>query len=210
MIVVLDRCPGSPASFPEGDVQSNAISNYQAAFQAMPGFSDNAKSAAQKLIEIRAMRNGIDPKDTPSADIAKAYQEAAGAHFEGGVQYGDVGKFKPSYWGSTQAVPLPVGVRADKLSDVIGAVKDQDVAANPSVYGDLKTVVPMEAIAKGHLVAASHGEYWVAMGDPHGPDPKWVLGRDGQKFVLDLNALEPLLRDRMPAAYRPATIAEAR
>ncbi|WP_442755877.1 glycoside hydrolase family protein [Methylocystis sp. JAN1] len=188
---------------PEGVVQENARASYQTAFQAMPGFADSARSAAQKLIEVRALRSGVDPKDMPPADVAKAYQEAAGASFENAVQYGGVGKYKPSLWASGQQVPLPVGVRADRFSDLVGALRDEDFAAAPPVYGDMRTPVPMDALRKGNLVAAGHGAYWVAMGDPHGSDPRWVMARDGGKFLLDLNALEGALRARVPAAYRP-------
>ena len=188
---------------PEATVQLGAQDSYKSAFQAMPEFAGNAKAAAQKLLEIRSLRNGTDPKDASKADTARAFQEAAGARFDGNVQYGGVGSYKPSFWSSTQTVPVPPGVRADALPSIVSAVKDADVAASPPMAGDLKSLIPMATVAKGNLVAAAHGAYWVAMGDPLGRDPQWVMNKDGGKFLLDLNALEPALRARVPGGYRP-------
>lgn len=57
---------------------------------------------------------------------------------------------------------------------------------------------------RGTLVSIGDGRYWVALGDPASDDPQWVRTygtRDG-RFVLDLQALEPVLRERVPDAYR--------
>jgi hypothetical protein len=94
-----------------------------------------------------------------------------------------------------------------RWGDVLSAIKDDDLKAlpNPPVAGDFKTPVPASQITNGHLVAFSHGAYAVALGDPQGKDPQWVMAPNGSKFVLNLNALEPQLRDRVPTAWQGPT-----
>jgi hypothetical protein len=64
----------------------------------------------------------------------------------------------------------------------------------------------MDKVSKGNFVAASQGQYWVALGKPYSADPQWVLGKDGNKFVLDVAGMEGQLRDRVPQAYRPMVL----
>jgi hypothetical protein len=53
-------------------------------------------------------------------------------------------------------------------------------------------------------VAIGHGRYWVALGDPSpgSHDPQFVADPSGNKFVLDLNSMSPVLRSALPGAYR--------
>jgi len=60
-------------------------------------------------------------------------------------------------------------------------------------------------LQKATLVTIGPGRYLMAMGDPNSDDPQYVRSGDteDQRFVLDLGALEPVLRQRVPSAYRP-------
>jgi hypothetical protein len=191
--------------FPEGQVQADTRDIYGTAFQAMPSFRDAALDATQKLAEMTALRTAADPK---SLRIDKQAQEAAGAHFDKDEnQYGGVATFKTGTipFRNVQKVPIPPLLKADAVGDVMKAIVDDDLKANPPVAGDLKTPIPASKVTTGNLVAQGHGVYWVALGDPQGKDPQWVMSPNGSKFSLNLNALEPALRDRVPTAWQGPT-----
>lgn len=62
----------------------------------------------------------------------------------------------------------------------------------------------LASLQKATLVTIGPGRYFLAMGDPNSDDPQYVRSADteDQRFVLDLGALEPVLRQRVPDAFR--------
>ena len=63
------------------------------------------------------------------------------------------------------------------------------------------------ALSSLHFTSLGPGVYALSKGDPNGEDPQWVTYQGGQRgnsgrFTLDLNALEPALRARVPGAYK--------
>ncbi len=187
----------------EGAAQAKSRNIYKGAFQVMGAFGTGAIDAAQKLVEIRAMRSGSDPKLFMDSPIGQqAFQEAAGAVFEGGRQYGGIAPYYSGSWWNVfdkgQHLPIPSSIRAESLSSVFDAITDADLAYDPP---DLSNAA--DRIRGGRLIAIDHGKYRVALGDdPFGPDPKIVRTKSGAPFTLDLTIMEPELRRRVPAAYR--------
>jgi hypothetical protein len=157
----------------------------------------------------QALRRGFDASDmrgAPGEALKRNAQLAAGATFDGNIQYGGVADYRPGgFWQATQKIPIPSDMRADQVGRAIAAIGDNDLKALPAppVAGDGKTPIPAERLRAGNLVANGHGSYWVALGDPADPaNAKWVMAPQGGKFVLDLNALAPVLRERVPDVYR--------
>jgi hypothetical protein len=178
-------------------------STYGTALAMLPEFGGQAASAARQVYELRAFRQGVKP-DPSSPDFTQAAQEAVGARFQGSTQYGGVASYGGMFAGApSQKVLIPPTIRADRFADVVGAVGDKDLTALPAppVASDGKTPIPAAMIQRGYLTAVGDGRYAVSMGAPTSRDPQWVRDPSGQKFVLDLKAMEPALRQRAPEAY---------
>ena len=97
------------------------------------------------------------------------------------------------FGGRRDKVLVPSSIRADKFADVIDALKDDDLGPGAP---------PAAEIARGRLVGVAPGRYRVALGDPESDDPQWQVDEAGRYWVLDLNALAPSLRQRVPGAFR--------
>lgn len=167
------------------------------AFLAAPDALRTAETTAKTAFEARAYRRGLAPSlgdDDSKAAFARTLQEAAGATFDrNGVQYGGVGTHGGSWWrGGGTKVVVPPSVRTDRFSDVIDAVRDEDLGG----------VLTASELQGARLLAVGPGRYRVALGDPEGDDPQYVTTPDGRFWTLNLNALEPALRARVPSAFR--------
>lgn len=188
--------------------RSNASDVFGNAFVQAQDVQRTVESAAADAYFARAFRT---PSLSPVLDNSagktahtRALQESAGATFtKDGTQYGGVGSIKPGMWTNYKVV-VPSNVRADRFSDVIGAIKNEDLQALPtapvSASGkaytarDIQTAIPV----------ATSGGYRFAMGEPGSDDPKWIRGADGKPWVLDLESLTPVLQRRVPGAFSGA------
>lgn len=159
------------------------------------------RSAADAIAKTRVDRAGADPKGAEAENIyRKALQEAAGAVFIDGVQYGGVASYKPG-WFVNYKVPVPTGVRASDFRDVIRAVTEEDLAKLqfPPQTPDGKSYAARDIAAA--IPVAVRGGYRFAMGDPASNDPQYIRGADGRPFVLPFDELENELRRRVPGAF---------
>jgi hypothetical protein len=156
---------------------------------AMQGDDGNRIRTTADAI-ARTRLGNIDPKSSDAETIYKrALQEAAGANFVGGVQYGGVADYKPGYW-TAYKVPVPSNIRADAFRDVVRSFRDDDLKALP--------VPPQTADGRaysardlaGAIPVAVRGGYRFAMGDPASNDPKFIRGADGAPFVLPFESLQ--------------------
>jgi hypothetical protein len=177
--------------------QSKFDGVYGDAFSAMPQFNEQARATARAMWEAQGLRRNFDP--TLSSDSGRALvrdaQIAAGASFNGDTQYGGVGSFKNG-WISSQKVAVPPGMKAEAFTQVIGAIKDEDLKAAGAQN------VNARQLRGAVLTSIGHGQYRVSLGDPNGKDPQWVVGQSGAPFTLDLEAMGDTLRQRVPGAYR--------
>lgn len=158
--------------------------------------------AAYAIAKTRIFRAGLDPDSREAKTIyERALQEAAGARFVDGRQYGGVASYSTDFFSGSHKVHMPADVRADRFRDVIQALRDSDLIDLP--------VRPQTAAGKfytardltGAVPVRVNGGYRFAMGDPSGDDPKWVRGADGNPFVLPFDQLAPALRQRAPGAF---------
>ncbi len=150
------------------------------------------RATADAIAKTRIFSGSVNPKSSEAETIyRRALQEAAGASFHGGVQYGGVIDYKPGYW-SSYKVPVPSDMRADRFRDVIGSLRDDDLKSLP--------VPPQTAGGKsygardiaGAVPIAVRGGYRFAMGDPSSNDPQYIRGADGALFVLPFSLLKSI------------------
>lgn len=177
------------------------------ALPVLPGDAARIEATGAAIARQRLAAAGLDTKD-PSAGpiIERAMQEAAGARFDGDVQWGGIATVSRGGWfgwGSTSAsVLLPSSIRADRFGSVLDALRDDDLEALPTapVTGegrkfrarDLKAARPV-SVPGGIAFAA---------GDPVSDDPQWITGPDGRPWVLDPERLADRLASRVPGAFR--------
>lgn len=164
-----------------------------------PSEVNRLDEAASAIARKRLYEAGIDPKKDDAKPIyERAYQEAAGATFSNGVQFGGFAKHDPGIRWREGTVLLPPSIRADKFGALIDALEDGDVgqvaAKNGKVWSarDFQKAMPV----------AVNGGFAFAMGDPAGTSPQFIADANGNPVVLDLAGLRDRLGARVPGAYR--------
>ncbi len=179
------------------------------AYADIPDEAVRVSETAQAIARARLAREAIDPKTNPKEAeriVTRAYQEASGATFDGGVQYGGVANYavREGGWfgiGSESArTVVPAGVRADRFRDVVKAIRDEDLAKLPTPPID-RAGKPYRArdIQAAKPVAVAGGYRFVQSGVDG--QEKWIRGQDGQPFILPFELLAPELRRRVPGAF---------
>jgi hypothetical protein len=102
----------------------------------------------------------------------------------------------------TERIQIPPYMRADRVNQVFGAITDQDLQALPvrPLQGNGQ---PMDAATLRRMVP-DHGPGGFRFRLPSMVDGRavGVLGSDGKPFVLDIDALAPTLRGRVPDGFR--------
>ncbi|WP_133674914.1 hypothetical protein [Aquamicrobium defluvii] len=175
-------------------------------------------NAAAAISRKRISELGLDPESGEAIEIhAQAVQEAAGAVFDRGVQFGGFTSVGGSWISSGDKVMIPSAIRADLFEDVLQAITDEDLAVLPvkpkagigsrAVGFGLAPVVErversMAATLRDARPVAVAGGFAFALGDPASPDPQWIMGSDGNPYVLDVVALRDRLAPRVPGAFR--------
>lgn len=171
---------------------------------------ERIERAAASIARKRISEEGLDVESEEAAAIhAQAVNEAAGAVFDRGVQFGGFVDFGAGLFSAGTKVLAPNSIRADQFEDVLLLVNDTDLNTLPVKPKAGFTVwtrgrvqlTPAQTIRAGVPVAVDGG-YAFALGDPNGPDPQFVQGDDGKIFVLDLDALRDRLEPRTPGAWR--------
>ncbi|MDE0921514.1 lysozyme [Aurantimonas coralicida] len=189
------------------------------AFVGAPGDGHRTIDAAHAIAKARAVQLGIDPKsDAAKPVFERALQEASGAIFDKGVQYGgivDVTRSTGLLSSQTSRTIIPPTIRADRFGELIEAIRDQDLAPQdmdksrpgarpyfsaPPVRADGQPYSAADIKAARPVAVA--GGYRFAAGDPASDDPQWIRGADGRPFVLALDSMRRVLEPRVPGAYR--------
>jgi hypothetical protein len=148
---------------------------------------------AERIARKRISDAGVEADSPEATDITKrAVNEAAGAVYAGDVQYGGFANFDPWYTKSGGTVAVPNFIRADKLADVIDAVRPDDLVVQPR--GGL------DAMQSQMPVLTSLGYVFVQPDAQGNPVP--LAGDDGKPFILNLEKLAPRLAARVPGTYR--------
>lgn len=171
--------------------------------------------AAASIARKRISEDGLDPASDEAKDVHRqAVQEAAGAVYDRGVQFGGFTTVGGGYWSTGQKVLVPSEIRADRFEDVLFALTDADMAAlrhkpKPGLdfYAGGRGGVPRfskspAATIRDATPVAVAGGYAFAAGDVDSADPQWIMAEDGRPFILDLVALRDRLEPRVPGAFR--------
>lgn len=172
--------------------------------------------AAASIARKRISEEGLDPASDEALGVyAQAVQEAAGAVYDRGVQFGGFTTVGAGYFfGGGQKVLVPSEIRADRFEDVLFAVTDADLATlrhqpKPGLdyYAGGRDGTPRfskspAATIRDATPVAVAGGYAFAAGDVDSADPQWIMAEDGRPFILDLVALRPRIEARVPGAFR--------
>ena len=155
----------------------------------------------------RIFQGRIPPAMDPSGPEAEALavdamKDAAGRHKVGGVEYGGPTNYKPGWLASAYKVIVPSNVRTDRFRDVITAIDDRVLSNLPEGRPVSAKGKPWKAVEFHDAVPVKvPGGYVFAMGDPSERTTQYISGPGGRRLVLDIDALEPVLRRKVPAAY---------
>jgi hypothetical protein len=178
---------GEPARKADAEAMTGAAFVFQA--------EDGARvtQAAEWIARKRMADAGVEHDSAEARDIhARAVNEAAGAVYDGDVQWGGFAAYDPGFWASEQRVLLPSTIRADRFPEVIEALRNEDFAVIP--------VGGVERLPELWPVLTASGYVFVDFDAEGGPVP--IEGTDGKAFVLDFDALAPKLGPRVPGAIR--------
>lgn len=164
-----------------------------------PGEVNRLDQAAAAIARKRLYDAGIDPKKEDAKPIyERAYQEAAGASFANGVQFGGIADYDRGFLYSPQKVLLPPTIRADRFPRLMEALTDQDVGQVKAKNGKIWTGKDFQKA----MPVAVKGGFAFALGDVDGSAPMFIADEKGNPVVLDLEAMRPVLEPRVPGAYR--------
>ena len=160
------------------------------------------RETAKKIWQGR-IPPGMDPKSREAEALAvDAMKDAAGRHKVGGVEYGGPTDYKSGWLSSSYKVVVPSNVRTDRFRDVI-------LAIDAKVLEDFPGGRPVDPQGKPYAPRQFHdatpvlvpGGYRFAVGDPQNRPPQYLNGPGGKPLVLDIKAIEPVLRTKVPAAF---------
>lgn len=182
-----------------------------------PNDAARIERAAGAITRRRISEAGLDPASEEAIAIhEQAVQEAAGAVFDRGVQYGGFAEVGGGLFSGGSKVLVSSDVRADRFGDVLAAVNEADLqglAQKPKAQSyrlmtGQRQAKPLTASLAGAVPifvndqASGRSGYIFAVGDPASDDPQFVEGSDGRIFVLDVMALKDRLAPRVPGAFR--------
>lgn len=203
------QVPGARPARPSGDDMREAETAALGA--SLRGMRTDERERTQAAVglwfEVEAARRGIDPKSDPQGArrlLEEGFRRSRGEVRSGDNVYGGVTTYRSPAWGGGRIeVQVPPSIRQDRFGDVLGALTDADLAAlpNPPVT---PSGAPMDAGALRRMMPIfGPGGYRFAMPSTDSSQARRpVMGRDGRPFVLDLEAMSPTLRGRVPDAYR--------
>lgn len=163
-------------------------------FAGALSFLDRTRSAtlstAQLIFERDANMMGFDPSkiDDPDAPAAQAWQRALdralGGATIGGERTGGLGQVNDF------PIVVPPGMAVDTPQRLISGLTEGDLSRLPPIRSANGVPVTARQLRQARLVTVGDGRFRVALGEPNGWDPQWVIGENGDFWLLDLKALE--------------------
>lgn len=156
--------------------------------------SDRTRAAtlatAQLLFETDANRMGFDPNEihkpeTPAA-IAwrRAVERSLGAQYIGGRQTGGLGLVNGG------AIVVPTGMEPDMPQRLLSRLDATTLEKLPAIATANGVKISSSALRRARLVSVDDGIYRVALNDPDGWDPQYVMGADNQFWTIDMRELQ--------------------
>lgn len=188
--------------------RDNAIAVAGSALAYAPKDMARVQRAASAIARTRIAEQNLDPTSDEAVDVYRqAVQEAAGAVFDRGEQFGGFADIGGGVFSSGHKVLVPSAIRADLFGDVLASISEDDLASlGVKPKAGIATYAPaarsLASTLRGAIPVAVNGGYAFAYGDPGGEDPQFVQGDNGELFVLDLMAMRDRLATRVPGAFR--------
>lgn len=188
-----------PMAAPAAKLREAAESVLGGAMSQLPVNLQGAIDTATAAYEVRARRKGLTAFD--DSEWKAAFREALGERVVGGQTYGGVYRPSRGWFSSAPAVVLPhdmTGTRFEGALDALRIDDLKDVQGRPPAAVDKdgkERPVALSDIRSGTLVTVGAGRYRIALSDPSGPDPQYLV-RGGKPFVLDFAELSDLRRRR--------------
>lgn len=152
------------------------------------------------LFEQAANAEGFDPdaiktEGSPAqAAYFRALDRAAGGRRINGVDFGGLSAVNGF------EIIVPADMQKDRPQELLEGLTPETLTRLPPVGTANGIAVDASQIRRGVLVSAGDGLYRVALGDPSGDDPRFLITPDGRPWTLDIRALDSLSRD--PAVSR--------
>lgn len=137
----------------------------------------------------------------------RAVQEAAGAVYVGGEQFGGVASIGEGWFdgrGSSQIV-LPSWLRADHAAEAFATLSLEDytnasVGGGGPLHGD-GTPVDLATLKQARLQTVGPGRYRLSLNDPMGEDPRFLRGTGASGFYeLELDKARDVIARETPEA----------
>lgn len=156
-------------------------------------------ATATALFEREANLKGFDPGEigtegSPAQQaFAHALDRSLGGRIIGGRKLGGLGEV------NGRQIVVPPTMTPEEPQQLVATLNDEDLKALPPILSANGIPIAAEALHGAQLVTVGDGLYNVALGDPDGLDPRWIMGADGDYWQLDIRKLAARTRARTPA-----------
>ena len=187
--------------FPEGGTVKTDMD--QMMTEAMFGAQIQAAEMGN-IIEVtrnaymqRHIKSGL--KEFNDDLFQQTLQEAAGARFINGDQYGGIITFDPDTHGTEHQVMIPNNIVAEDFPDLIDSMDEVDFFMNT----DGKSLHFLNSNGKGeplknyeryrdrfHFTSISANEVVISLYPSTGDDPQYFVDENGERIILDLKELQ--------------------
>lgn len=165
-------------------------------------------SLTNQAYEIRARRINVASGKDSDVDPTlwkQTFRDIIGERTVNGETYGGV-VGQTGWFSGGNKIILPPSVKQDTWRDVLDTITpgDLDRAGIKRPVGAGGKQLPVSLIRSGTLVPVGSGRFAVALGNPSEPGAeRWLMADpvNDEKFILDLNALAPLLKARRPDLF---------
>lgn len=191
--------PDGKAWSSRGDLKRRAAGDRHLGEAVNPAARGRVMQMSEYIARKRLFDAGIEADSAEADEIhTRALDEAAGAVFDGGVQYGGFIDHGGGWFSTSARVLVDNSIRADMFGDVLDAITDADLAGLPSppagsdVANRLRQATP---------ILTSRG-YVFSLGDAGGGMPLLMPDAAGEPFTLDLAGMAAMLAPRVPGAFR--------
>lgn len=188
-------------AYPDMDMKKRLPEALKIAGPALASSPDQVRrldAQAAAITRKRLFEAGIDPKSEDAKPVYRqALNEAAGASYVAGVQYGGFGSYDAGLFYREKPVLVAPSIRADRFSDVLGALTDADLGGVTAKNGRAWTAADI----KKSVPVAVKGGYVFAQGDPQSANPMFIADDKGNPLLLDIANMASL-KARVPEAFR--------
>ncbi len=200
--LALKRVPGfKPAGEIKAAERNEAL---REVLGSMPGIAPSALVGPEALADAayEVWAQSARPATFDRAQWQRRFRAAVGEREIGGTVYGGLSPTGRGWISDASTVVIPPNIAQRQFTRVLDAIKPEDLPGLVTGHG--KPVTQSE-LWSATLVQQGAAQYRLQLGQDSDGRPRFLMGPGNRPFVLDLKALEPTLRQRVPQAYLGAT-----